>query len=102
MMIFGDEQVEWIALETGHDIDIVRTVLALELEYMAMVGIATPPLDYQFQYYERDPDWLPDPISYLDTFMVARDCQRLAGIAESVAHDIFLAELTLLEEMGLA
>ena len=96
-----DEQVAWIVERTGLDPADVATVLAVELEYMATLGIAQPPLDYEFRYYARDPDSLPEPASVVDTKVVAADCEHLAGVSFDVAHAVLYAEFEYLDQRGL-
>ena len=94
-----DVQAGWVAEQTGLDIGTVRTVLDLELEYMAGVGIAIPPLDYQFRFYHAGE--LDDVPRCVDTLWLARDVERITGIAQAIAHRVFEAELRFLQRYGL-
>jgi hypothetical protein len=76
-------------------------VLAVELEFMAGVGVGRPPVNYRFTWYKPD-ELAGEPQGCVDTARIARDVERLTGIPASVADRIFESELDFLQLRGLA
>lgn len=69
--------------------------LAIQAEYMVAVGIMYSPVgeEWPFQYYsEAEREALPGRGRVVDTLALARDCVRLAGVPEEVAHAVYAAE----------
>lgn len=69
--------------------------LAIEDEFMVAVGIMYSPTGEQwpFRYYsEAERAALADQGKTLDTLVLARDCVRLAGVPEEIAHAVYIAE----------
>ena len=87
----ADVETAWVAEHCGLSEGMVATVLAIEMEFMADVGISAPPDGYEFTWYS--PEELADePRGQVDTQQVARDVERLSGIPASVADRVFEAE----------
>ncbi|MFN8017619.1 MAG: hypothetical protein U0P45_05805 [Acidimicrobiales bacterium] len=69
--------------------------LAIEEEFMAAVGIIYSPVgeEWPFRYYsEAERATLTDRGTVVDTLLLARDCVRLAGVPEEIAHAVYIAE----------
>lgn len=98
-----DSEIEaaWIAEHCDLEASDVTTVLAVELEFMAGVGIAVPPLGYRFAWYKPE-ELASEPPGQVDTQRIARDVEHLAGIPASVADRVFEAESEFLRLRGLA
>jgi hypothetical protein len=102
MEIEPEAETAWIAAQTDLDPEVVATVLAFELEHLATLGLALPPVGYRFRWYDRDVDSLPEREVAVDTRVMATECERLTGVLEADVHRIFEAELRFLESRGLA
>ena len=96
----SDVECAWVAEHCGLSESTVATVLSIEMEFMAGVGIADPPAGYEFTWYSRE-ELAGEPRAYVDTQRVARDVERLAGIPASVAGQVFDAEFEFLKLRGL-
>ena len=70
--------------------------LAIQDEYMVAVGIVYSPAGggWPFRYYsEAEREALAARGRVVDTLVLARDCVRLAGVREDVAHAVYAAEI---------
>ncbi len=70
--------------------------LAIQDEFMVAVGIMYSPVgeEWPFRFYsEAEREALAGHGKVVDTLVLARDCVRLAGVPEEVAHAVYLAEL---------
>jgi hypothetical protein len=94
-----DGQAAWIAEHCDLPLRDVALILDIENEYLAALGIAIPPDDYEFRYY--DPAEVEDG-DFVAADAVARDVERLVGIDPEVTHRVLEGELRFLEMRGLA
>jgi hypothetical protein len=70
------------------------------MEFLALVGIATPPTDYEFRYYSPNTIRQRNPV--VDTKELAEDASKLLGIPFGLAHRVFEVEVDFLRMRGLA
>lgn len=90
----------WVAEHADVTFAEAQAVLGVEFEYMVATGIAVGgPPDFTYRYY--DPAELADALASVDTLRIARDAERLAGVAEAIGHRVLAAELAYLEMRGL-
>jgi hypothetical protein len=94
-----DDQNAFIVEHTGVDLTTVQTVMRVEFEYMAAVGLIDGPVG-QWKYYAPDQLQGADPI--VDVDRLATDAQRLAGVPAAIALEVFSAELEYLRLKGIA
>jgi hypothetical protein len=97
--IDSDDQDAFIVEHTGIDLATVRTVMRVEFEYMAAVGLIDGPVG-QWKYYAPEQLQGADPI--VDVDRLAIDAERLAGVPAAIALEIFDAELKYLRLKGIA
>ena len=91
-------QIAWIAEHADIDRKSVGAVLAVELEYMALAGIADLPSDYECRYYKPgEVDWSDT----VDTIRIALDAERYAGVPEEIGHRVLETELAFLQLRGI-
>lgn len=100
MLIDPEEEVDFIVGFTGIGADIVRTALAFEMEYLATIGIAEAPPDYEFEFYPP-PTGPPPSFPVADMDVPAADCARLTGIDAAIAHAVYAAEVAYFEAQGM-
>lgn len=70
--------------------------LAIQDEFMVAVGImwSQEGEEWPFRFYsEAEREALAGSRKIVDTLKLARDCVRLAGVPEAVAHAVYAAEL---------
>jgi hypothetical protein len=94
-----DDQNAFIVAHTGVDLTTVQTVMRVEFEYMAAVGLIDGP-GGQWKYYAPDQLQGADPI--VDVDRLATDAERLAGVPAAIALEVFSAELEYLRLKGIA
>jgi hypothetical protein len=94
-----DDQNAFIVEHTGVDLTTVQTVMRVEFEYMAAVGLIDGPVG-QWKYYAADQLQGADPIVDIDR--LATDAERLAGVPAAIALEVFSAELKYLRLKGIA
>ena len=97
--IDSDDQNAFIVERTGVDLTTVQTVMRVEFEYMAAVGLIDGPVG-QWRYYAPDQLQGSDPIVDIDR--LATDAERLAGVPAAIALEVFSAELEYLRLKGIA
>jgi hypothetical protein len=97
--IDSDDQNAFIVEHTGVDLTTVQTVMRVEFEYMAAVGLIDGPVG-QWKYYAPDQLQSVDPI--VDIERLAIDAERLAGVPAAIALEVFSAELKYLRLKGIA
>ena len=97
--IDSDDQNAFIVERTGVDLTTVQTVMRVEFEYMAEVGLIDGPVG-QWRYYAPDQLQGADPI--VDIERLAIDAERLAGVPAAIALEVFSAELKYLRLKGIA
>ena len=94
-----DDQNAFIVEHTGVDLTTVQTVMRVEFEYMAAVGLIDGPVG-QWKYYAPDQLQGADPIVDIDRLAI--DAERLAGVPAAIALEVFSAELKYLRLKGIA
>ena len=97
--IDSDDQNAFIVEHTGVDLTTVQTVMRVEFEYMAAVGLIDGPVG-QWKYYAPEQLQGVDPI--VDINRLAIDAERLAGVPAAIALEVFSAELKYLRLKGIA
>ena len=97
--IDSDDQNAFIVEHTGVDLTTVQSVMRVEFEYMAAVGLIDGPVG-QWRYYAPDQLQGADPIVDIDR--LATDAERLAGVPAAIALEVFSAELKYLRLKGIA
>ncbi len=92
--------IAWVAEHTTLSRTTIVSVLAVEQEFMAAVGILTGPEPYPFHFY--DPEDLIGEQREVDTLRLAQDAERFLGVSVEDAHAVFGAECEYLQHRGLA
>ena len=101
--VHPDGVVWWVAEHTDISLEIVRTVLDLEFEFMVGVGIASsadPSEQWDFRFY--DPAELEPLARNVDLDRIARDAELRAGVPYDVALRVLDGEMNFLQMRGLA
>jgi hypothetical protein len=91
-------QIAWITEYADVDRQSVGAVLAVELEYMAIAGIAEASSGYEFRYYKPSD---VDPSDMVDKLRIAVDAKRRAGVPEEIGYRVLEAELAFLRLRGI-
>lgn len=88
----------WVAEHADVDEATVRITIVVEYEYMAVVGIAVPPDDYEFVYFQPGQF---RATRVLDEKWLGEEIERLTSIPKETAWRVLAAESEFLELRGL-
>lgn len=97
-VIDAEGQALWISEHLDLPLEVVKSVLALEFEYMVGVSIIDLP-DYEFEIYERDELRRASPV--VDIERLSADAEEKLGIMKEVAESILAKESDFLAMRGL-
>lgn len=95
----------WVAEHANVDVGIAATVLDIEFEHMAAMGLVTsdpPGIEFEYHYYTPDDVAGLEGSRCVDTYRVAQDVDRFTGIDVDTSLTVLAWELEYLEMRGLA